>query len=151
MLTLDAPFSTSIDNQQTFSVKVFAGEHATTRDCNCLGTFELRIPPAPRGVPQIEVSFDIDKDGIIRVLAEDIHVPAVHKGTGNWKSFTITNDRHRRSCGPWSRIFGSLSKSLGIRILNLCPPLSDSMTSRFFMMSFFLMSRDTFDFHPPAP
>lgn len=68
---------------------MFPGERPLTKDNHLLGTFDLTgIPPAPRGVPQIEVTFEIDVNGILRVTAED-------KGTGNKNKITITNDQNR--------------------------------------------------------
>merc|ERR1719198_2572351 len=72
-------------------IQVFEGERTMTKDCHLLGKFELgSIPPAPRGVPQIEVSFEIDANGILNVGAED-------KGTGKSEKITITNDKGRLS------------------------------------------------------
>ena len=84
-------FSTYADNQSTVTIKIYEGERPLTRDNNLLGTLDLSgIPPAPRGVPQIEVTLDVDANGILQVRACD-------KGSGAERSITITNDKGRLS------------------------------------------------------
>lgn len=84
-------FSTSSDNQNAVSISVLEGERAMAKDNRLLGKFELTgIPPAPRGVPQIEVTFEVDANGILQVSAED-------KGTGKAEKITITAEKGRLS------------------------------------------------------
>ncbi len=78
-------FSTAADSQTSVEIKVFQGERAMAKDNRLLGVFQLvGIPPAPRGVPQIEVTFDIDANGILNVVAKD-------KATNNEQKITITS------------------------------------------------------------
>jgi L1 cell adhesion molecule like protein len=82
-------FSTYADNQSQVKVRIFQGERALTKDCDLLGEFDLGgIPPMPRGVPQIEIAYDIDANGILQVAAAE-------KSTGKSNKMTITNERTR--------------------------------------------------------
>lgn len=139
---LNKPCMVMQDNQAQVQIQVFEGERAMTKDNRKLGQFELTgIPSAPRGTPQIEVTFEVDANAILNVGAEE-------KGSGAKEKITITNDKGRLSQEEIERMvqeaeeFAEEDKALRMRIEARCAPqphhlndmLSDNLHMEYYLL-----------------